>query len=128
VHELLGGDFPVLPRFVAPNAGDLAASDATREAMLATARGGDSRIDPVGEVLTSVAQVRHAVQRVHRLRLVAGLTATRPPLAEVQLPPRVDDVWLGAALPPGHEIADDTLSLIQLRRRASPRPRRGAGC
>lgn len=115
VHQLLGDNFRVMPRFVAPNAADLAASDAQREAMLATARGGDASIDPVGEVLTSVAQVRPAVHRLHRLRLMAELTTGSPSLAAVQLPPRQGDVWLGAQLPPGHSIADDTLSLLQLR-------------
>jgi hypothetical protein len=116
VQQLLGADFRVMPRFTAPNAADLATSDATREAMLATARGGDATIDPVSEVLTSVAQVRSAVHRLHRLRLVGELmTGTVPPLAALQLPPRANDVWLGAALPPNHVIADDTLSIIQLR-------------
>jgi len=116
IQQLLGGDFRVMPRFTAPNAADLAASDATREAMLATARSGDATIDPVSEVVTSVAQVRLAVHRFHRLRLVAHLmTGTVPAVAAIQLPPRADDVWLGAALPPNHEITDDTLSIIQLR-------------
>jgi hypothetical protein len=116
VQQLLGTDFRVMPRFTAPNAADLATSDAAGEAMLTTARGGDATIDPVSEVLTSVAQVRAAVHRLHRLRLVAELmTGSATPLAAIQLPPRANDVWLGAKLPPGHVIADDTLSIIQLR-------------
>jgi hypothetical protein len=116
VQALLGADFRVLPRFTAPNAADLAACDATRDAMLAFARAGDASADPVGEVLTSVAQVRPAVHRLHRLRLMAELMAGTPqPLAALQLPPRTGDVWLAAGLPPGHEIFHDTLSLIQLR-------------
>ena len=116
VHELLGADFRVLPRFIAPNATKLLTSDATRLAMLTHSQGGDPTIDPVGEVLISVAQVRQAVHRLHRLRIVAELTSgTVPELAAIQLPPRTNDVWLGAALPAGHEILDDTLSIIQLR-------------
>lgn len=116
VHGLLGADFRVLPRFTAANAADLALSDATRDAMLATARAGDPTIDPVGEVLTSVAQVRQAVHRLHRLRLTSDLMAgMATPLAAIQLPPRAADVWLGAALPAGRAIYDDTLSVIQLR-------------
>ncbi|WP_027155705.1 hypothetical protein [Mesorhizobium sp. WSM2561] len=116
VHELLGADFRVLPRFTAPNVAKLAASDATRLAMLTHAQGGDPTIDPVSDVLTSVAQVRHAAHRLHRLRIIAELTTGAvTELAAIQLPPRTDDVWLGAALPPNHEILDDTLSIIQLR-------------
>jgi hypothetical protein len=116
VQQLLGADFRVMPRFTAPNAADLATSDVTSEAMLATARGGDATIDPVSEVLTSAAQVRLAVHRLHRLRLVAELmTGNVPALAAIQLPPRANEVWLGASLPPDHVITDDTLSIIQLR-------------
>jgi hypothetical protein len=116
VQALLGADFRLLPRFSAPNAADLAACDATRDAMLAFAAAGAAGADPVGEVLTSVAQVRPAVHRLYRLRLMAELTSGTPqPLAALQLPPRSGDTWLGAALPPGHEIFHDTLSLIQLR-------------
>ncbi|MEV5835603.1 hypothetical protein [Nocardia sp. NPDC052112] len=116
IHELTGADFRVLPRFTAPNATQLQASDATRQAMLAYAQGSNTAIDPVSDVLTSVAQVRTAVHRVHRLRLVEELmTGNRTEVTAIQLPPRAGDVWLGAALPAGHEILDDTLSLIQLR-------------
>ena len=116
VQQLLGADFRVLPRFMAPNAADLAQSDASRDAMLATAKAGDPTNDPVGEVLTSVAQVRPAVHRLHRLRLTGELTTgSAAPLAAIQLPPRSNDVWLGAALPANHAIFDDTLSIIQLR-------------
>ncbi|MFD3458314.1 hypothetical protein ACFWVM_01250 [Nocardia fluminea] len=116
IHELTGADFRVLPRFTAPNLTQLQASDATRQTMLAHAQGGNPAIDPVSDVLTSVAQVRSAVHRAHRFRLVAELmTGARTEVTAIQLPPRADDVWLGAALPVGHEILDDTLSLIQLR-------------
>lgn len=115
VHQLLGADFRVLPRFTAGNATDLAKSDAAREAILATARAGDATVEPVAEVLTSVAQVRPSVSRLQRLMLCAGLMAGEVPLATLQLPPRAGDSWLGAALPAGHAIADDTLSIIQLR-------------
>jgi hypothetical protein len=116
IQALVGGDFRVLPRFVAPNATQLQASDASRAAMLDYAKGGDADIDPVSDVLTSVAQVRPAVHRAHRLRLVAEMmTDAVTEVAALQLPPRTDDIWLGAALPDGHEIVDDTLSLIQLR-------------
>jgi hypothetical protein len=116
VQALLGSDFRVLPRFTAPNAADLAACDAARDPMLAFARGGDASADPVAEVLTSVAQVRPAVHRLWRLRMMAELMSGAPqPLAALQLPPRAGDAWLGAALPPGHEIFHDTLSLLQLR-------------
>jgi hypothetical protein len=116
VQALLGADFRVLPRYTAPNAADLAACDATRDAMLAFARAGDASADLVGEVLTSVAQVRPAVHRLYRLRMMTELMAGTPqPIAALQLPPRTGDVWLGAGLPPGHEIFHDTLSLIQLR-------------
>jgi hypothetical protein len=116
VQQLLGADFRVLPRFTAPNATDLALSDASRDAMLATARAGDPTIDPVSDVLTSVAQVRQPVHRLHRLRLTGELASgTAAPLVAIQLPPRSNDVWLGAALPADHAIFDDTLSIIQMR-------------
>lgn len=116
VQALLGADFRVLPRFTASNATDIAASDAARDAILAFAKGGDAAVDPVSEVLTSVAHVRGAVHRVFRLCLMEELATGVPsPLAAIQLPPRADDVWLGAALPSGYEIFHDTLSLIQLR-------------
>lgn len=115
-QQLLGADFRVLPCFTAPNAADLAQSEAARDAILSTAKAGDPTIDPVGDVLTSVAQVRPAVHRLHRLKLTAELIAGETiPLAALQLPPRNNDVWLGAALPAGHAIFDDTLSVIQLR-------------
>jgi hypothetical protein len=57
-----------------------------------------------------------ATHRLHRLRIVGELmTGALPPLTAIQLPPRVDDVWLGATLPADHAILDDTLSVIQLR-------------
>ena len=116
IQQLVGADFRVLPRFTAPNAAQLQASNAARQTMLDFAQGGNTDIDPVGEVLTSVAQVRPAVHRTHRLLLVAELmTGTGTEVSALQLPPRADDIWLGAALPAGHEINDDTLSLIQLR-------------
>ncbi len=115
-REFLGADFPILPRYVYPNAADVAASDAARDAILVHARGGDPTADPVGEALTSVAHVRRAVHRVHRLSLMHDvLTGAPAPIAAIQLPHRVGDIWMGAALPPGREIFDDTLSVIQLR-------------
>ena len=115
VHHLLGADFRVLPRFTAPNAADLAASDAARSAILTTARGGDATVEPVDEMLTSVAQVRPAVNRLQRLLLCADLVGDVVPVEAIQLPPRTGDTWLGAALPAGHAISDDTLSLVQVR-------------
>ena len=116
VQQLLGADFRVLPRFTAPNAAALATSDAARDSILATARDGDGTVDPVGEVLTSVAQVRRAVHRLHRFRIAAELaTGADLPVVAIQVPPRANDVWLGAALPPDYAIVDDTLSLIQVR-------------
>jgi hypothetical protein len=120
VHHLLGADFRVLPRFTAPNAADLAASDAARSAILTTARGGDATVEPVDEMLTSVAQVRPAVSRLQRLLLYADLVGNPPDVGAIQLPPRTGDTWLGAALPAGHAISDDTLSLVQVRPQGYP--------
>ena len=129
MHQLLGADFRVLPRFTAPNAADLAASDAARLGDADdSARG--RRDDRAGRARCSPASRRcaPAVNRLHRLRLVAELTTASCRLAAIQLPPRTDDVWLGAALPAGHEILDDTLSIIQVRPaglRAGGQPRCG---
>jgi hypothetical protein len=115
-QEFLGADFRILPRFRYANAPDVAASNTDRDAILAFARAGDVSVDPVGEVLTSVAQVRGAIHRLVRLRLMQDMMAANAPeVAALQLPHRLDDVWLGAALPVGREIFHDTLSLIQLR-------------
>jgi hypothetical protein len=115
-QEYLGADFRVLPLFTYPNGPDLVAADAARAAILTVARAGNADADPVGETITSVAQVRGAVHRVHRLRLMHELaTGDVLEAAALQLPPRTGDVWLGGALPAGWEIFNDTLSLIQLR-------------
>lgn len=118
-QEYLGADFRVLPLFAFPNAADLAAAEAARDSILTVARAGAADADPVGETITSVAQVRGAVHRVHRLRLMHELaTGGVLEAAALQLPPRADDVWLAGPLPAGWEMFNDTLSLIQLRPQA----------
>lgn len=115
-RALLGADFPLMPRFAYPNASAIAACEAGRAGLLAFAKAQAPEGDPVQEMLTGVAQVRPAIHVLHRLGLMHDLRLGTPiDAAALQLPPRENDVWLGAALPPGHEIFADTLSLVQIR-------------
>ena len=124
-RALLGADSVVMPHYVNPNEADVAASDADAGAILAHAQGGDPTIDPVAELLASVANVRPAIHRLHRLLVLAELTTgADAPIGVIQLPHRSNDVWLGSVLPPGHAVTHDTLSLVSVH--AQPRVPTGA--
>lgn len=119
-RALLGADLAVMPHYVNANETDIAASDAEAAAILGHAQGGDPTIDPVSEMLASVANVRPAIHRLHRLLVLAELTTgADAPIGAIQLPHRPNDVWLGSGLPAGHEVTHDTLSLVSLH--AQPR-------
>jgi hypothetical protein len=119
-RALLGPDLVVMPRYTNANEADIAASHADAAAILAHARSGDPTIDPVSEMIASVANVRPAIHRLHRLLVLGELTASTPPQVEaIQLPHRANDVWLGSSLPAGHEVTHDTLSLVSVH--AQPR-------
>lgn len=116
VRALLGSDVAVMPRFSYPDSAEIAACEAAKTSILAFAQGAAPGSAPVDEMLTSIAQVRPAMHRAHRVRLMHEILTDGPlELAALQLPARTNDVWLGAGLPAGHTIYNDTLSLLQFR-------------
>ena len=115
VRALLGADLVVMPRYRNANEADVAACHADAAAILTHAKTGDATIDPVAEMIASVANVRPAIHRLHRLLVLHELiSGSSTPIEALQLPHRPNDVWLGSVMPSGLDVKHDTLSLVSI--------------
>ena len=108
LRTVFGDHFPVLPRFVAANGAELAASHAARTTLL----GGDG-LAPAAW-LQRMALVRPAVARIADVLAAAevlGREVDATGLAVCQLPHALGDRWLAQPLPADRTLPRGTLSL-----------------
>ena len=107
VHAVFGASFPVLPRFAAPNATELAAALA-HPTLLDPA-------DPDAPLrwMQQVARVRDGVQRFELASLLAEVAGTESPeLRVAQLPHDPEVRWLGLPLEPDADAPAGRVSLV----------------
>lgn len=113
VKGWLGGDVPLLPRFVHGNVAAVQAVDAGRAALLGYARAHGAAL-PVDEWLHGAACVRAQVHDFEMVRAMADAARATPLTLDVlQLPVRAGDAWLGAEFPPTMTVLHDTVSMVQ---------------
>ena len=108
----LGEEFLALPTFTVAGdqATELALAHGQSDHILRHLRDDLGHSFPLDDWLVSVGRVRSRMADFEHLATTAEmLTAAELPLTAWQLPHQVDDYWLGAAYPEGHEITSDRL-------------------
>jgi hypothetical protein len=109
VRELLGRGFPVVPHFEPRDPIGI------RDQLASTTLLRHAGPFAPAAFLDAAAAVREPLRHLARLEAIAdAFGAALPQPAVAQLPPQLDDYWLGARVPPGTELDGDRLSLLVL--------------